>query len=65
VNGSGALDPADIAADEFQRRIAHQHAGEQARLAENLKTIADPSTSPPRASRSIHDARAAIAPQRR
>ncbi len=30
-----------VAADELELRVAHQDAGQQARLAEDLKTIAD------------------------
>ena len=38
----GALDPQmHVMADEFQPRIAHQHAGQQAGLAEDLKAVAD------------------------
>ena len=38
----GALHPQmHVVADEFQPRIAHQNAGQQAGLAENLKAVAD------------------------
>ena len=37
-----ALDPQmHVLADEFQPRIAHQDAGQQARFAQDLKTVAD------------------------
>ena len=39
--GIGALDPQiDVAADETQLRVAHQHAGQQPRLAGDLKAVA-------------------------
>ena len=31
----------DLAADEFQRGVAHQHTGQQTGLAQGLKTVAD------------------------
>ena len=38
----GTFDPQmHVPADEFQPRIAHQHAGKQAGLAEDLETVAD------------------------
>ena len=38
----GAFDPQmHVLADEFQPRVAHQHAGQQPGLAEDLKTVAD------------------------
>ncbi len=43
----GALDPQiDVAADEFERRIAHQHAGQQPRLAQDLEAVADAEHQP-------------------
>ena len=37
-----AFDPQmHVLADEFQPRIAHQHAGQQARFAQDLKAVAD------------------------
>ena len=39
----GSLDPQmHIAANELQLRIAHQRARQQARLAQDLKSVADP-----------------------
>ncbi len=35
-----------IMADEFQPRVAHEHAGQKACLAENLETVADPEHQP-------------------
>ena len=38
----GSFDPQmHVMADEFQPRVAHQHAGQQSCLAEDLKTVAD------------------------
>ena len=38
----GTFDPQmDVVADEFQPRIAHQHAGQEAGFAEDLKSVAD------------------------
>ena len=38
----GTFDPQmHVMADEFQPRVAHQHAGQQAGLAEDLKSVAD------------------------
>jgi hypothetical protein len=38
----GSLDAQmHVAADELELRVTHQHAGQQARLAEDLKTVAD------------------------
>ena len=66
----GALDPQmHVVADEFQPRVAHQDAGQQARLAEDLKAVADAEHEPASAAKSrtasMTGARAAIAPQRR
>ena len=43
----GALDlEIDVAADEFELRIAHQHARQQAGLAQNLEAVADAEHQP-------------------
>ena len=64
------LDPQmHVMADELQSRIAHEHAGQQAGLAEDLEAVADPEHQAAAgreiAHRVHHGARAAIAPQRR
>ncbi len=66
----GAFDPQmHVVADEFQPRVAHQHAGQQAGFAQDLKAVADAEHEA--ASRgeartaSITGERAAMAPQRR
>ena len=42
-----AFDPQmHIAADEFQLRVAHQHARQEPCLAEDLKTVADTEHQP-------------------
>ena len=56
--------------DEFQPRIAHQHAKRKAGLPRDLETVADaehPVAAPARSpcTASITGARAAIAPQRK
>ncbi len=43
-----------IMADEFQPRVAHEHAGQKARLAENLETVADPEHQPATGSKIAH-----------
>ena len=43
-----------IMADELQSRIAHQHAGQKAGLAENLKTVADAEHQAPAGSECAH-----------
>ena len=58
----GALDPQiDVAADEFQRGVAHQHAGQEPASQRIWKPLQTPSTSPPLlgvGAHRIHDRRA-------
>ena len=59
----------DVVADEAQVLVAHQHAGQQPRLAQDLEAVADAEHQPafggmPRTA-SMIGARAAMAPQRR
>ena len=71
VNGGAALLDAhrDVAADERERRVRAEHAGEQAGLAEDLEAVADPEHGPAlganAATARITGEKRAIAPQRR
>ncbi len=71
VNGAAAVEhlQLDLAEGEAQVRVRQQRAGQQARLAQHLKAVADPQHEPAVAANSITDsiagAKRAIAPARR
>ena len=72
VNGVSARSTRErhVAADELELPVRAQHAGQQARLAEDLEAVADPEHGPAARRRSartasITGAKRAIAPQRR